>query len=47
MSLMAETLGVDYENVSTRIADTESTGFCNSTAGSHNLCDWYGSGTSV
>ena len=35
MSLMAaETLGVDYENVSTRIADTESTGFCNSTAGS-------------
>ena len=35
MSLMAaETLGVDYEQVSTRIADTESTGFCNSTAGS-------------
>ena len=35
MSLMAaETLGVDYSSVNTRIADTESTGFCNSTAGS-------------
>ena len=35
MSLMAaEALGVEYENVTTRIADTESTGFCNATCGS-------------